>query len=185
MTRAYHHGDLRAQVLHTAAELVAASGPDAVSLRDLARRAGVTHAAPAYHFGDRRGLFTALAAEGFELLAAALEPSVAAGEFDRTAVAYVRFAVAHPGHYAVMFRSGLLHQDDAALTSARDRASELLRSGLDSVPDEHLAVGREEARRAAWSLVHGLATLWLDGALLGVDPEVLALDAAHQLFAAS
>lgn len=178
----YHHGNLRAQVLATAAGLIASDGPDALSLRDLARRAGVSHAAPAHHFGDRRGLFTALAAEGFGLLAEALEPSVAQHEFDRTAVAYVRFAVDHPGHFAVMFRTDLLDQAEPDLTAARDRAANLLDAGLAGIDDDRLLIPRDDARRAAWSLVHGLATLWLAGALPDADPERLALSAARQLF---
>ncbi len=68
-TRAYHHGDLRRALLAAALEAIEESGPAALSLRDLARRAGVSHAAPAHHFGDKAGLLTALAAEGFDLLA--------------------------------------------------------------------------------------------------------------------
>ncbi|MPV50382.1 MULTISPECIES: TetR/AcrR family transcriptional regulator [unclassified Pseudactinotalea] len=182
MERPYHHGDLRARVLAIAAEVVAESGVDALSLRELARRAGVSHAAPAHHFGNRRGLVTALATEGFHLLAATLEPSVAAGEFDRTAVAYVRFALSHPGHYGVMFRSDLLATTDDALADARRRTTALLDSGLASVPGDRLLVGPTQARQCAWALVHGLATLWLGGALPGTDPERLTLAAAHQLF---
>lgn len=183
MTRNYHHGNLRAQVLTTAAELVADQGADAISLRDLARRAEVSHAAPAHHFGDRRGLFTALAAEGFELLAAALEPTVSAREFDQSAVAYVRFATTHPGHFAVMFRADLLDQHDSTLNTARSRAGELLEQGLDTIADDRLRIARTDARRAAWALVHGAATLWLAGAMPDTEPEHLALTAAHQLFA--
>ena len=65
----YHHGDLKAVILAKAAALVAERGADGISLRELARAAGVSHAAPAHHFTDRRGLFTALATEGFRLLA--------------------------------------------------------------------------------------------------------------------
>src|SRR5699024_12294099 len=79
-------------------------GVDALSMRDLARQAGVSHGAPAHHFGDRRGLLTALATDGFQRLATILEPSVTAEHFDQTAVAYVRFAATHPGHFDVMFR---------------------------------------------------------------------------------
>ena len=68
----YHHGDLKAVILAEAATLVAERGADGISLRELARAAGVSHAAPAHHFTDRRGLFTALAAEGWRLLADAL-----------------------------------------------------------------------------------------------------------------
>lgn len=68
----YHHGDLRRAVMAAAATLIAEEGVEAVSLREVARRTGVSHAAPAHHFGDERGLFTAIAAEGHDLLADAL-----------------------------------------------------------------------------------------------------------------
>ena len=178
----YHHGDLRAQVLSTAAEIIADTGADGLSLRELARRAGVSHAAPAHHFGDRRGLFTALAAEGFQLLADALAPSVEKGEFDRTAVAYVRFAVTHAGHYAIMFRADLLDQTDTLLGEARRRTGRLLGDGLASLDATSLVINRADAQRAAWALVHGIATLAINGALPGTKPERLALVAAHQLF---
>src|SRR5215467_5756971 len=113
MTRpTYHHGDLRAAILDEAARLVAERGADRVSLRELARDAGVSHAAPAHHFSDRRGLFTALATQGFELLAAALVE--ARGNFADAALAYVRFAIGHPGHYQVMFNKSLLDVADGA-----------------------------------------------------------------------
>src|SRR5918911_5775186 len=101
----YHHGDLRAVILAESARIVADKGADAVSLRQLAREAGGSHAAPAHHFTDRRGLFTALAAEGFRLLAEAL--TAARPRFIDAALAYVRFAIEHSGHYAVMFDRSL------------------------------------------------------------------------------
>lgn len=185
MADRYHHGDLRAQVLRTAVEIIAADGPDAVSLRELARRAGVSHAAPAHHFGDRRGLFTALAADGFSRLAAALHPSVQAGDFAQTAVAYVRFATAHPAHFSVMFRTSLLDLDDPALRAAQDRAGALLQEGLDTIAAERIIVDPADARRSAWALVHGLASLLLSGALPGVDDDALTLAAARQMFGPS
>src|SRR6476469_11193170 len=98
MTRdSYHHGDLRAVILAEASRLGAQRGADAISLRELAREAGVSHAAPAHHFTDRRGLFTALATDGFRLLAAALTD--ARPRCIEAALAYVRFALDHPGHY--------------------------------------------------------------------------------------
>ncbi|WP_433585750.1 TetR/AcrR family transcriptional regulator [Microbacterium hydrocarbonoxydans] len=181
MSDRYHHGSLRTHALRAAAEIVADEGPEALSLRDLARRAGVSHAAPAHHFGDRRGLFTALAAEGFSLLGEALQPSVDAADFARTAVAYVDFATAHPGHFAVMFRPSLLDADDVALQKAQTRASALLQAGFDSVPDDRIRIERDDARRASWALVHGLAELTLSGALPGADLERLTLAAARQL----
>lgn len=178
----YHHGDLRAQVLRSAADLIGTDGPDALSMRDLARRAGVSHGAPAHHFGGRSGLFTALAAEGFTLLADALTESVVAERFDRTAVAYVQFAMSHRGHYAVMFRADLLRPNHPALDAARNRAGDLLAAGMGTIPDAHLTLSREDGRRIAWAMVHGVASLCLSGALPDVDPAQLTLSGAHQLF---
>src|SRR6478735_1298857 len=111
----YHHGDLKAAILAQAAALVAERGADGISLRELARAAGVSHAAPAHHFTDRRGLFTALATEGFQLLTAALTDS--RPKFIDAARAYVRFALDHPGHYAVMFDKSLYDDTDADLVA--------------------------------------------------------------------
>ena len=99
----YHHGDLKATVLAQAAALVAERGADAVSLRELARAAGVSHAAPAHHFTDRRGLFTALATEGFGMLADALKG--ARPDFLDAALAYVRFALDHRTHTLANLRN--------------------------------------------------------------------------------
>lgn len=160
--RTYHHGDLRRAVLTAALDVIEADGPDALSLRDLARRAGVSHAAPAHHFKDRTGLLTAVAAEGYALFADALAD--AAGLRER-GVAYVRFASDHPAHFQVMFRPELLRTDDPALLAAKTRATEELRAGIGELP--HTAHG-DEARLAgiaAWSLAHGFATLLLSGNL--------------------
>src|SRR5215210_1552970 len=97
--RPYHHGDLRRALLDAAVEAIAADGPAAVSLRDLARRAGVSHAAPAHHFGDKAGLLTAVAAQGYQLLADTLTAArQRSGDFLEVGVAYVRFAVDHRAH---------------------------------------------------------------------------------------
>ncbi|WP_067832880.1 TetR/AcrR family transcriptional regulator [Nocardia lijiangensis] len=164
----YHHGDLRTAMLTAAAEQIAADGIDAISLRGLARRAGVSHAAPAHHFGDRAGLLTALAIEGHHLLGAELDS--AGPDFRDVAVAYVRFALNHPAHFDVMFRRDLLHADNPELRAARTRSGAALR-----------ADGRKRATQlAAWSLVHGFAALWREGALTdstladSTDPEELA-----------
>src|SRR5215218_3535844 len=125
--RPYHHGDLRRALLQAALEAIAEVGPAAVSLRDLARRAGVSHAAPAHHFGDKAGLLTAVATDGFRRLAATLgEAYEATGSFLEVGVAYVRFAVTHRAHFEVMFRPELNHTDDPELVRARDAARALL-----------------------------------------------------------
>src|SRR5687768_10681055 len=99
----YHHGDLRRVLLAEAAAAIADVGPAALSLRELARRAGVSHAAPAHHFGDKTGLLTALAVEGYDLLGSALAASwESEHDFLEVGVAYVGFAVDHPAHFLVM-----------------------------------------------------------------------------------
>ena len=168
-TRPYHHGDLRPALLRAAVEAIGQAGPAAMSLREVARRAGVSHAAAAYHFGDKAGLITAVAAQGYHMLTQELADARDAGRgFLEVGVAYVRFAVSHRAHFEVMYRPELYRPDDAEVLQARAAAAVLL-YGTDR-PD----AGRLAAGAAAWSLVHGLATLWLNGNLpegLGNDPE--------------
>lgn len=183
--RRYHHGDLRRALLDEALGSIERAGPASVSLRELARRAGVSHAAPAHHFGDKAGLLTAIAAEGFDLLADELEAAFArTGSFLEVGVAYVGFAVRHRAHFEVMFRPELLRADDQALVAARERSRQSLYGPIGSVP---LEAGTDTlgAGVAAWALVHGLATLYLDGNLppaLGDDPEAIAREIAAHLF---
>ncbi len=180
----YHHGDLRAVILTEAARLVAERGADRVSLRELARSAGVSHAAPAHHFTDRRGLFTALAAEGFELLTRALLD--ARGNFADAALAYVRFAIEHPGHYQVMFNKPLLDATDAHLAAAEAAAGAELARGVASLRDPKAHADPAGAALAAWSLVHGFSTLWLNDAVndqvRSADPMDTVMRIATMLF---
>ena len=180
----YHHGDLRRALLDAAAEVIAEDGPAALSLRDLARRAGVSHAAPTHHFGDKKGLLTALAAEGFDRLAADLLATRAAtGSFLELGVAYVRFATAHRAHFEVMWRPDLYHADDPALVAARGRSGDALYAGAADLPDGAGAADVREAGLAAWSLAHGFATLWLSDALPDMPemPDELARAVLRQL----
>jgi AcrR family transcriptional regulator len=157
-----------------------------VSLRDLARRAGVSHAAPAHHFGDKAGLLTAVAVEGFALLADALaEAQQQTGDFLDVGVAYVGFAVGHPAHFAVMFRPELYRVDDPELMAAKARAGESLYRGAAPFAVSESGPASQEAALAAWSLVHGFATLWLSGNLpagLPSDPREAARGVASVLF---
>lgn len=184
--RPYHHGDLRRALIDEALRAIAAEGPSALSLRELARRLGVSHAAPAHHFTDKAGLLTAVAAEGFGLLAAELgETYERTGSFLEVGVAYVRFATRHRPHFEVMFRPDLYRRNDPELVEANARARAMLYGPVGELtgeqdPDEVLGAGV-----AAWALVHGLATLHLNGNLperLGDDPEAIARAVASQLF---
>ncbi|MEU1349629.1 TetR/AcrR family transcriptional regulator [Streptomyces sp. NPDC005775] len=180
--RTYHHGDLRRAVLAAALDVIRTEGPAALSLRDLARRAGVSHAAPAHHFKDRTGLLTAIAAEGYDLFADALAE---APDLRERGVRYVRFAAEHPAHFQVMFQPDLYRADDPDLLAAKERASVELRAGVTALPSG----GGDDARLTgvtAWSLAHGFATLLLSGNLRGAvgdrDPEEVFRELAARLF---
>ncbi|MEU2286007.1 TetR/AcrR family transcriptional regulator [Streptomyces sp. NPDC013178] len=185
--RPYHHGDLRRAILAAALDVIAADGPSGLSLRDLARRAGVSHAAPAHHFRDRTGLLTAIAAEGHGLLAATLAEAT---DLRDAGAHYVRFARAHPAHFQVMFSPELLRADDLELTTARGLSTAALTNAIatGATPGDAGASGGGDAgasgggdtdarptRIAVWSLAHGFATLLLshnlDGLLGDDDPE--------------
>ena len=175
----YHHGDLKAVILAEAADLVAQRGADGISLRELARAAGVSHAAPAHHFTDRRGLFTALAAEGWRKLAAALEG--ARPEFIDAARAYVGFALDHPGHYAVMFDRSLVNPENAELTAAQDAAGAELARGVGTLDDKRAEKDPQAAALAAWSLVHGFSLLWLNSDIPAGDGDADPMETVHRV----
>jgi AcrR family transcriptional regulator len=186
--RPYHHGHLRPAILAAAVDAITESGAARLSLRDLARRAGVSHAAPAHHFWDKAGLLTAVAAEGYNLLADALTAAQQqAGDFLDVGVAYVGFAIEHRARFEVMFRPELYHPDDPAVAAARQRAADALYGGVGSVTADRRGRDIPLAGVASWCLVHGFATLWLNHALpagLGDDPRAAARAVAAILFRA-
>ena len=174
MSRSYHHGALRQAVIDAAVAEVVAVGAARLSMREIARRADVSHAAPAHHFGDKAGIFTAIAVEGFRMITELIEPiAFGPGGFLRGGAAYVGFALEHPGHFEVMFRPDLYRADDAELIAARDAAFRVLydsaRAALGGVSDEQ-ALGMVVA---GLSMSHGFATLWSTANLqrmIGDDP---------------
>jgi AcrR family transcriptional regulator len=168
----YHHGALRAALIDATEGLLAERGPDGFSLREVARRAGVSPAAPAHHFGDAAGLLTAVASIGFAGLTRALEVGSARGGRDARAalreqgIEYVRFALRHPGRFRLMFRSQKLH-DDAELVANADAAFEVLARGVRALWGVADAAAMQplhwQAVIALWSLVHGYAHLAIAG----------------------
>lgn len=184
----YHHKNLPSTIISAALDVIGESGPSALSLRDLARRADVSHAAPAHHFGDKAGLLTAIAIQGFELLAEALaEAQQKTTGFLEVGVAYVGFAVEHPAHFAVMFRPELYRVDDLELQAAKARARETLYQGVTPFAAPKSDSSLQQAALAAWSLVHGFATLWCSGNLPvgpAEDPRETARAVAAILFPA-
>jgi AcrR family transcriptional regulator len=182
-TRPYHHGNLRRVLLDAALEEIRERGPLAFSMRELARRVGVSHAAPSHHFGDKTGLLTAIAAEGYQLLGDSLRGAHATGGFLEIGLAYITFSIEHPAHFEVMFRPDLYRADDAEVTTFRNETTRLLYGPAgDEFPDsDALSVGI-----AGWSFVHGFASLWASGNLqgrLGDDPIAAAGAVAQVLFA--
>jgi AcrR family transcriptional regulator len=177
-TRPYHHGDLKSALLAEAEKILERDGIQALTLRATARAAGVSHAAPANHFGDLTGLLSELAAAGFERFNAALVAAMQAAGDDQqsrsnaTGVAYVNFARNHPGLFVLMFRSERLDAARPALSQALDASRQTLRatrSGGGDAPDSALSPLQIAAQGAArWSLVHGFAMLLLDGRLAGM-----------------
>ena len=185
-SRPYHHGDLRRALLEAAVAAIAESGPAALSLRDVARRADVSHAAPAHHFADKAGVLTAVAVQGYDMMADALEQAQReTGQFLEVGVAYVRFAVQHRAHFEVMNRPELYDADRDDVRDARARARAALHSGVATTGTGDGDVDVQVAGVAAWSLVHGFATLWLQGSLppeLGADLDEAARTVARVLF---
>jgi AcrR family transcriptional regulator len=174
----YHHGRLRQAAIEAAVHEVEAVGSAAVSMREIARRAGVSHAALAYQFGDKAGIFTAIATEGFRLATEMIGPVAIGPEgFLRGGEAYIRCALTHPGHFEVMFQPELHRTDDPDLAAARDAAFDVLyRSARTSAgvdPDQDIT----GLVVAGWSMAHGFATLWRTANLqdrLGANPETFA-----------
>jgi AcrR family transcriptional regulator len=165
MTEHYHHGDLPSTLRSATAELVAERGPRGFSLREVARRAGVSHAAPAHHFGDSRGLLTAVAVEGFTALADALTEAAASSTDVRERLracgrAYVATAMTYPGHYAVMIDTSIHDPDDPGLASEGLRAFAQLIESVEAIRDAcNPDLDIETAATTCWATMHGLVVL--------------------------
>lgn len=177
--RPYHHGDLRAALLAAAERELAEKGLEGFALRGVAKRAGVSHAAPAHHFGGTEGLLSALAAEGFRRFLAAQNAREAVAGPDRrdrlvaAGLGYVDFALAHPALFRLMFSSARPNFATDELRAAAGAAHRHLldhAAGLRGAPaaaeDEDLA-----DVTALWAMAHGLADLLQAGRILGgLDP---------------
>jgi AcrR family transcriptional regulator len=161
----YHHGDLGNTLRQVAADLIAERGVAGFSLREVARRAGVSHAAPGHHFGDASGLLTAVAIEAFDHLHDATSAAIEGIDdpSDRLAMlarAYVEVATTNPGHCAVAFRHDLLDNDDADLLAAGDRAYAVLSDVVQHVADTvNPDLDVVNTSRLCWSSMQGLIEL--------------------------
>lgn len=185
--KTYHHGDLRHAMLDAVATVVREHGLSQVSLREVARRVGVSHTAAIHHFGNKAGLLTAFAAQGYVELAESVFASISAaraadgpGVLEAGGRGYVRFAVRDPERFHAMFQLDQLDTHDAHFVAARDGAYALLTRAIRQCQDEGFIDASDLAAvgAAAWSLAHGLSTLWISGRLgerIGTtDPDQLA-----------
>jgi len=172
--RAYHHGDLKVALVDAVEQVVRKRGVGHVSLRAVARQVGVTHAASAHHFDNKAGLLTAFATQGYVQLAEAVlaaiheaQPPDGPSVLEAVGRGYVAFALANPGRFEVMFRLDLLNKDDPDFVAASDAAYSLLVSTVARCHSEGF-LGKndpEVVAVSAWSMVHGLAALWISGRL--------------------
>jgi len=184
----YHHGNLQDTLLATTLEMLAEDGAEAVSLRAVARRAGVSAMAPYRHYPDKNALLAAAAIVGFEKLRQLFDEAdtqAALGdELQAYAVAYVSFAVQNPALFRLMFASSLAG-DHPSLAEASEAAYETFRQKI----RKFAAPGRdiEGCLIGYWSLMHGLAALTLDGKLVGKnlgEPVEIARRVTRALFPA-
>lgn len=185
----YHHGDLRRALLEAAARLIARQGATRVSLREIAREAGVSHAAPYHHFEDRETILAEVAASGFEALREALARGAGGGEEASTlerlqgaGVAYVGFARENPEMYRLMF-GGLLSDRSRypALKNAADAAFGVLLDLLGAGHGAGERAGVNPVALATWSTVHGLASLLIEGLLADETASLTADEITHQV----
>lgn len=178
-TRPYHHGDLRETLIAAAAEIIEQGGMASFTLRECARRAGVSHAAPANHFASTEDLLAEVAARGFERFVAALDKAAdaeAVQSADQRLMAmgraYIAFARANPGVYGLMFRNARAFARSEHLMRASAAAWNQLHEMVMQVTGENRDATRHKAAHV-WAVVHGVASLLIDGRLPGGDPERL------------
>lgn len=172
--------DVRRAVLDGALAIIASDGADALSMRDVARRAGVSHQAPYHYFGDRAGIFAAISEEGFTRFADEFEATLNSSDDPardclRT---YVTFAITNTGHYRVMFRSDISGASTHEQTrQAADRAFAVLLELAERVsPDNNDSDNPLMLPIMLWSMAHGLSTLLMDGPLKAKIPEDMQID---------
>ncbi|GKQ53172.1 TetR family transcriptional regulator [Bradyrhizobium sp. Ce-3] len=171
----YHHGDLHEALLRAAERVLERDGLAGLTLRAVAREAGVSHAAPTHHFGDLTGLLSELAAIGFRQFGQAMAAADASAATPpekgvASAKAYVAYAQAHPGMYGLMFRSERLDHSRPSLHEASEASFAGLTRGVgasrhEQISKEQLTLDQAAAIASAWSLVHGFTMLMLDGRL--------------------
>ena len=175
------HLDVKRAVLDAAIEIIAVDGPDALSMREVARRADISHQAPYHHFTDRAGILAAISEEGFRAFAAEFRSTLSSSSSPLTDClrTYVRFAMEHKGHFRVMFRSDICGVETHEPTRAAADEAFLALLDFAALVNPAAAQGPDAIALPAllWSQAHGLATLLIDGPLRNKLPPELTIDA--------
>lgn len=188
MTQVKPPEDLRRRILDASLDLIAGEGLEAFSMREVARRAGVSHQAPYHHFPDREAIMAALVAEGFTMLrgdtlaaGAAVEDAYA--RLTAIGKAYVAFAIRYPAHFKLMFRSEWVKAEkhDEARACA-EGAFAVLAAAIADIDRVAAQAGDQTKLLIAWSMAHGLATLILEGKLAKACGEGGEATAVDQVF---
>jgi AcrR family transcriptional regulator len=176
---AYHHGDLKDALVDATREIIETQGLDQFTLRESARRAGVSHSAPAHHFGDKTGLLTELAVQSFEARIAQSEAYMAAAGADpmqrlkACGLAHIDYTIRHPRLHELCSRPGLTNRDDPELQAVMNRMSQTLIATMSEVTGNALKPEKEANPETLLALVvvHGFAALVNDGVILADVPE--------------
>ena len=187
----YHHGDLRRALLDAALEVLSREGAAALTLREVARRAGVTHAAPYRHFTDKQALLATVAEEGFRMLASQMSEAWKKHEGDPVhgmeaiGVAYVCFATGQRAHFQVMFGKDIdWSRDHTGLEETADCCFEVLISAVQACQGVGAIRPGDPLIPAlcAWSMVHGLSELIANGQFTAMDLAVPSVEELLGIF---
>jgi AcrR family transcriptional regulator len=167
-TPEYHHGDLQEALIAATEEILAKEGAESFTLREVARRAGVSPAAPSHHFGNATGLLVVVALRGYAELTRMLQEAGASAatpveRLHAQGAAYVRFALQYPGRFEMMFSHRQRLADDDRLKGAGKAAYAELEHTLEACVPEKNPQAARLAAVAAWSAVHGFAKLAVEG----------------------
>jgi AcrR family transcriptional regulator len=185
----YHHGDLARALLDAADKIIEEEGLESFTLRSCARRAGVSHAAPAHHFKDRAGLLSAYAASIFRDLTSHVQMLIEQARLQALGLAYIRFALQRPSAFSLIFRCEALDKNIEELKEASDACFQVLIDVVQALMPQANKEAVLLSSMLAWSTVHGFATLWLEGNFArvcqqqgeGIEPSVYADHLAQQI----
>lgn len=187
----YHHGNLRAALIEAALSLIDEKGAKALTVRQVARRAGVSHTAPYRHFKDKADLLAAVAVQGFDMMVADMHRRMDRYQTDSRdrlkacGISYITFAIDHPAHFRVMFGPGTSECEYFSFVASATSAFQTLLDSIEACQQEGWirSGNSDELALAAWSMVHGFAMLYIENRILaGRDAAPMMESVLDRLF---